>query len=134
MLNVRLNVRLTKNPSTRLAGQLAGLRPLLQAVQNEFHTRRNPELVEYLEQVIADDRLLARGWSSRTVAFACYAITLLAAAIALRTVGRSGATVTIFLIAGTMAAALAGIDRLRVASPRAQRSGGDTGGEFFTSK
>src|SRR3984957_9197678 len=53
MLNVRLNVRLTKNPSTRLAGQLAGLRPLLQAVQNEFHTRRKPELVEYLEQVIA---------------------------------------------------------------------------------
>jgi UDP-GlcNAc:undecaprenyl-phosphate/decaprenyl-phosphate GlcNAc-1-phosphate transferase len=80
------------------------------------------------------DRLLARGWSSRTVAFACYAITLLAAAIALRTVGRSGATVTIFLIAGTMAAALAGIDRSRVASPRAQRSGGDTGSEFFTSK
>src|ERR1700733_5773033 len=58
MLNVRLNVRLTKNPSTRLAGQLAGLRPLLQAVQNEFHTRRNPELVEYLEQVIADEPLV----------------------------------------------------------------------------
>ena len=52
MLNVRLNVRLTKNPSTRLAGQLAGLRPLLQAVQNEFHTRRNPELVEQANLVL----------------------------------------------------------------------------------
>lgn len=82
--------------------------------------------------------MLARGWSSRAVALASYTITLLIAAIALRTVGRAGATVTIFLIvfviAGATSGVFAGIDRLRAVSLRAKLRNSVTEGEFLTSK
>jgi hypothetical protein len=113
---------------------LARQRPFLEAVQDQFHSRRNPQLVEYLEQIISDDCLLARGWKSRAVALASYAATLFLAAIGLTTVGRRGATLTAFLIAGAIAATLAGIDRFRARSPGKQRSNAHAGGEFLASK
>jgi hypothetical protein len=112
---------------------LAGQRLFLEAVQDQFHPRRNPELVEYLEQIISDC-LLARGWKSGAVALASYAATLFLAAIGLTTVGRRGAMLTAFLIAGAIAATLAGIDRFRARSPGKQRSNAHAGGEFLASK
>lgn len=78
--------------------------------------------------------MLARSWSSHAVALASYAITLLVAAIALRAIGRAGGAVTIFLMAGGVATAFAGIERWRAASPRAQGSNDATGSELLTSK
>ncbi len=80
------------------------------------------------------DCLLARGWKSGAVALASYAATLFLAAIGLATVGRRGATLTAFLIAGAIAATLAGIDRFRARLPGKQRSNAHAGGEFLASK
>jgi hypothetical protein len=113
---------------------LTGLRPFLQAVQNEFHPRRNSQLVEYLEQIISHDYQLARGWTSRAVVLTTYAVTVFLAATGLATLGRGGATVTAFLSAGAIAAVLAGIDRFRAGSPQALRSHAPVGDEFLTSE
>ena len=68
------------------------------------------------------------------MALASYAATLFLAAIGLATVGRRGATLTAFLIAGAIAATLAGIDRFRARLPGKQRSNAHAGGEFLASK
>ena len=66
---------------------------------------------------------MARGWTSRAVALASWAVTLFLAAIALRTWGRGSATANVFLLAGVTAAAFAAIDRFR---PHRRAIGGAT--------
>jgi hypothetical protein len=113
---------------------LAGQRLFLETVQDQFHPCRNPELVEYLEQIISGDYQLARGWTSRAVVLTSYAVVLFLAAAGLATLGRGSARVTACLIAGAISAVLARIDRFRAGSPQAQRSHAPVGDEFLTSK
>jgi hypothetical protein len=50
-------------------------RTILQAVQHQLDARRDSELVENPEQIIAHDFLLAGGWTARRVAIVCCFLT-----------------------------------------------------------
>ena len=113
---------------------MAGQRPFLEAVQDEFHAGGNAQLVEYFEQIISDDLLLARGWSSRAVALATYAVTALMASIGLWMAGADAVKTSIFLAVGAVGAILAGIDSFAPASNRQRRGNRQATAEILASK
>lgn len=49
--------------------------PRLKTIEHQFDAARYAELVEYAEEIISDDLLLARGWSPRDVVFICCGLT-----------------------------------------------------------
>jgi hypothetical protein len=50
---------------------------LLEAIQHEFDTARNPQFFEDPKQIISHDLLRARGYTARHVALICYAMTVI---------------------------------------------------------
>jgi hypothetical protein len=52
-------------------------------VENELDSRRHSQLVKNFQEVVTDDRMAARGWGPRRIAFTGYAITTTFACVAL---------------------------------------------------
>jgi len=61
----------------------------LKVTKHQFDPRGHSQPVEDLEQVIANDLLMARGWFPRKVAFACYGMTLCLGVVAWLSLRRS---------------------------------------------
>ena len=71
---------------------------LLQTIENQFHTCRNPDLVKNPEEIIPHDLLLARGLSPRRVVLACYGIT--ATLVVIARLGMRGSAAEVLLVSG----------------------------------
>ena len=50
-------------------------RPILQAIEHQLDARRDAQFVEDAKKIVADDFLLASGWTARRVAVSCYFLT-----------------------------------------------------------
>jgi hypothetical protein len=59
------------------SGGRNGLLPLLEAVKDELHARRDAQFIEDPQQIIPDDLLAAGGAPARMVALVCYVATAL---------------------------------------------------------
>jgi hypothetical protein len=56
---------------------------MLQAIEGQFHSRRDSKLVKNMLDIIAHDEMLAHGWMPPTVVFASCFVTALCGALGL---------------------------------------------------
>lgn len=111
--------------ATELAARSVRLRLLfLEAVEDQLNASGDADLIEYAEEVVADDLLLSRGWRPQTVILASIAITSalgVAAAESLQIRLPVGAAIGLLCL-GFLVATAIGLGSLRSEDPSSPSS------------